>query len=227
MSKPRSIIEAFLKGRFSAMLVSLTLLFLVSPLIPNDQVFAEKIFGVFILVVLASCLKAISHSRKFFIFMVLFTLLNLGVGSFEIFSEMEPHNFKSMVLVGRTLYFIAVFFSIMRYVLDSSLVTGDKICGAISAYMVMGIAWTFVYALFYHLNPESFQVPEEWVTQGINSNWTMYFSFTTLTTLGYGDLVPKTPAAQSYAIMEAACGQIFLTVIIARLIALHIIHERR
>jgi len=158
--------------------------------------------------------------------MVLFTLFNLGVGSFEIFSEMEPHNFKSMVLVGRTLYFVAVFFSIMRYVLDSSPVTGDKICGAISAYMVMGIAWTFVYALFYHLNPENFQVPEEWVTQGINSNWTMYFSFTTLTTLGYGDLVPKTSLAQSYAIMEAACGQIFLTVIIARLIALHIIHER-
>ena len=50
--------------------------------------------------------------------------------------------------------------------------------------------------------------------------------FTTLTTLGYGDITPLTPGVQSYAIMEAACGQIFLAVIIARLIALHITQER-
>jgi voltage-gated potassium channel Kch len=115
----------------------------------------------------------------------------------------------------------------MRYVLDNSPVTGDKLCGAVSAYMVMGIAWTFIYALFFHFDPQCFRVPGEWVTPGINSTWTFYFSFTTLTTLGYGDVVPRSPEVQSYAIMEAAAGQLFLAVIIARLIALHIIHERK
>ncbi len=226
MSSRRLMLEAIVKGRFSALLVSIALLFLVSPLIPGDQGFVDKTFGVFILVVLASCIRAVSRTRRFFIFMILFTLLNVSVGGFEIVREMEPQAFLSVVLVLRAAYFVVVFFSIMRYVLDSSTVTGDKICGAISAYMIMGIAWGFVYSLFYHLDPTCIRVPEELVSPGVNSAWAFYFSFTTLTTLGFGDLVPLKPAAQSYAIMEAACGQVFLAVIIARLIALHITHER-
>ena len=54
-----------------------------------------------------------------------------------------------------------------------------------------------------------------------------YYSFTTLTTLGYGDIVPRASTVQSYAVMEAVMGQLFLTVIIARLIALYITHERK
>lgn len=227
MSEEGSIVQSFLKGRFSLLLISLAALFFISPFISGDQSFADKVFGAFTLAVLISCLRAISQTRRFFIFMLVFTLINLGVGSYEILSTMEPHDFRTLVLVMRVVYFAVVFFSIMRYVLDRSSVTGDKICGAISAYMVMGIIWTFVYALFYHLNPASFLIPEALLSsESVNSTWALYFSFTTLTTLGYGDITPQTPAVQSYAIMEAACGQIFLAVIVARLIALHITHER-
>jgi hypothetical protein len=227
MSKQVSIIETFLKGRFSMLLISLALLFFVSPLIPGTQGFVDKVFGMFILAVLISCIRAISQTRRFFIFMIVFTVVNLGIGSYELISKMEPHDFGTLVLVVRIAYFVVVFFSIMRYVLDRSPVTGDKICGAISAYMVMGIAWTFVYTLFYHIEPSTFKIPEALLsTETVNSTWAMYFSFTTLTTLGYGDITPQTPAIQSYAIMEAACGQVFLAVIVARLIALHITHER-
>lgn len=227
MSKPRSIIGAFLKGRFSALLVSLVLLFLVGPLLPGDQTSVDKVFGILTLAVLISCLRAISRSRGFFWFMLGFTLLNVGIGSFEIFSNMETEAFRIMMLSVRFAYFAVAFFSIMLYVLDNSSVTGDKICGAISAYMLIGVAWSFIYALFYQIDPGSFRVPEHLLsTDTVNSTWTMYFSFTTLTTLGYGDITPETPGVQSYAIMEAAIGQIFLAVIIARLIALQIMHKR-
>jgi hypothetical protein len=222
MNRQRSMIEAVLKGRFSALLVSLVLLFLISPLISGEQGLVDRVFGIFVLAVLASCLRAIAHSKRFFIFMVLFTLLNLGIGSFEIFG-MEPKAFKTMVLVIRAIYFGVVFLSIMRYVLDESPVNGDKICGAISAYMLMGILWAQLYAIFFHLDKSCFRLPKTMISPG---HWEYYFSFTTLTTLGFGDITPVSPAVQSYAIMEAACGQIFLAVIIARLIALHITHER-
>jgi hypothetical protein len=125
------------------------------------------------------------------------------------------------------IYCIAVFFSIMIYVLDDTAVTGDKICGAISAYMVMGIVWSLIYTLFYQIDNGSFRVPEHLLsTETVNSTWTFYFSLTTLTTLGYGDITPVTPGAQSYAILEAAFGQMFVAVIIARLIALHIKHDK-
>jgi hypothetical protein len=228
MSRPRHIIEAFLKGRFSALLVSLVLLFLVGPLMPGNQTFIDKVFGILMLAVLISCLRAISRTRGFFLFMLVFTLINVGIGSFEIFSNMETESFRIMVLAVRLSYFAVVFFSIMFYVLDDSSVTGDKICGAISAYMLMGVTWSFVYALFYQIDPGTFRVPEELLsTETVNSTWTLYFSFTTLTTLGYGDIVPQKSGVQSYAIMEAASGQIFLAVIIARMIALHILHERK
>ena len=220
-------LAAFVKGRFSLLLVSFALLFFIAPLFPGDQTVADRVFGIFSLVVLGSCIRAISRTKRFFCFMVVFTLANIGIGSFEILSDMEPHTFKAVVLVFRAAYFMVVFFSIMGYVLDDSPVTGDKICGAISAYMLMGITWTFVYTLFFHFDPTCINVPETFVSgETVNSTWAFYFSFTTLTTLGYGDMVPKTPALQSYAIMEAVCGQVFLAVIIARLIALHITHER-
>ena len=228
MTEKISIIQTFMKGRFSMLLISLAALFFISPLIPGDQTFVDRMFGVFILAVLISCIRAISQTRRFFISMVIFTLINLAIGSYELFSAMEPHDFGTLVLVVRIAYFAVVFISIMRYVLDDTAVTGDKICGAISAYMVMGIAWTFIYTLFYHVDPSSFKIPEALLsTETVNSTWAMYFSFTTLTTLGYGDITPQTPGVQSYAIMEAACGQIFLAVIIARLIALHITQERQ
>ena len=207
------------------LLASLALLFLISPLIPGDQALADKIFGLVMLVVLISCIRAISQTRRFFIFMVVFTCVNVLMGSYELLSTSEPAFFEALLLGVRIVYFITVFFSIMQYVLDSSAVTFDKICGAISAYMVMGIGWSIVYTLFYHLNELSFNIPEALLsTETVNSTWAIYFSFTTLTTLGYGDITPQTPAIQSYAIMQAACGQVFLTVIVARLVALQIVH---
>ena len=221
------MIEAIVKGRFSALLVSFVLLFLVGPFLTSDQGLADQLFGVLIMLVLASCLRAISRTRGFFLFMVAFPLLNLMVGSLEMVTQREPEEFQALVLILRAAYFVVVFFSIMRYVLDDTPVTGDKICGAIAAYLVMGVAWTFVYTLFYQVDPTSFDVPEALLAKTtINSTWAFYFSFTTLTTLGYGDITPLKSGVQSYAVLQAAIGQIFLAVIIARLIALHITHER-
>ena len=225
MSKTHPAFEAFLNGRFSVLLVSLAALMLVGPLIPGDQSFVDKVFGVLTLVVLISCVRAISNTRRFFWFMLVFTLVNVSIGTFEIFSSAETQSFRIMVLAIRLSYFVLVFFSIMGYVLEDTPVTGDKICGAVSAYMLMGIIWSFVYSIFYLLDPGCIKVPEHLLsTETVNSTWTSYFSFTTLTTLGYGDITPIKPGAQSYAIMEAVAGQMFVAVIIARLIAMHISH---
>lgn len=225
MSKTHPIIEGIVKGRFSMLLFSIVLMFLVLPLIPAEQGLLDKGIGIFGLVVLLSCLRAITENRNFFIFMVLLSLINVVLGSTEILSQTDTDTFKTWVLVFRLIYYLLVFGSIMSYVLDHSPITGDKIAGSISAYILMGIIWAAVYSLFLHVQPESFLLPEHLQTESIMGLWAIYFSFTTLTTLGYGDITPQLPAVQSYAIMEAACGQIFLTVLVARLVALHIIHS--
>ncbi len=227
MSKPRPVLEAFLKGRFSFMLISMVAMFFIVPLAGDSQSVVDEMFGWFCIAVLISCLRAISQSRRFFYFMVLLTIVNVLLGGSEIVVQEESSRFLITVLGFRVIYFVIVFLSIMRFVLNSTEVTADKICGAISAYLLMGIIWSFVYMIFHYIDPTCITVPAEWLsTDTINSYWAIYFSFTTLTTLGYGDITPQTPLTQSYAVMEAAIGQIFLAVIVARLIALHITHER-
>jgi hypothetical protein len=223
MSQSRSVVEAFLKGRFSLLLITMVGLFFLVPLIGTTQKAIDEIFGWVSIAVLISCLRAISRSRYFFYFMLLLTVINVLLGGFELLAKNETTDFLMVVLGFKIAYFLLIFFSIMHFVLNNDDVTGDKICGAISAYLLMGVIWSFVYTVFFHMDPESFSVPAEWLsTHTINSYWSIYFSFTTLTTLGYGDITPTKPLTQSYAVMQAALGQIFLGVIVARLIALHI-----
>ncbi len=227
MSGLYPILKGVLKGRFSIVLISIVLMFLVLPLIPAEQGLIEKMIELFGLVVLLSCLRAITTNRRFFLFMVVLSLVNVVIGSTEIFCHFEANTFRTWVLSFRLVYYLLVFLSIMSYVLDYSPITGNKIAGSITAYILLGVIWSVVYLLFYHLQPESFILPERLQTESTVGIWAVYFSFTTLTTLGYGDITPQLPAVQSYAIVEAACGQIFLTVLVARLVALQIIHSGR
>lgn len=226
MSSTNSLIKHILRGRFGLLLGTLALLLLVSPLLSGDPSFVDNVAGIFTLIVLAACLRAISKTRRFFWFMLVFTLANVAVGSVEICSTMDSQSFQVAVLAFRFCYFAVVFLSIMAYVLDDSPITIDKINGAVSAYLLMGVAWSLIYGIFFELNPESFQVPAAFLSpDSDNRSWLLYFSFSTLTTLGYGDITPLTSSTRSYAIIEAVGGQIFLAVIIARLVALHIVHR--
>jgi len=221
-----AVIEGIVKGRFSLLLFSFVLMFLVLPLVPAERGLLDKGIGFFGLAVLLSCLRAITSSRGFFVFMAALSLLNVGLGGTEILGTANSDSFKILVLAFRLFYYLLIFGSIMGYVLSASPVTGNKIAGAISAYLLMGIVWAVAYALFFLSNPESFSLPEALQTNGTMGLWPFYFSFTTLTTLGYGDVVPRLPAVQSYAVIEAACGQVFLAVLVSRLVALQIIHSK-
>ncbi|MDZ8119467.1 potassium channel family protein [Pontiella agarivorans] len=227
MSRARPIINAFLKGRFGLFLATMMAMFFVMPMAGKNQGVVDNALGWFSIAVLLSCLRAISSTRKFFMFMACLTLVNVMLTGLEMAWTGEAHGFLLAVTGFKVVYFVLVFYSIMRFVLMNDAVTEDKIYGAISAYFLMGVIWSFVYTGFFIQDPTSFNVPEAWLSSdAVNSFWAVYFSFTTLTTLGYGDITPQTPLAQSYAMMEAVIGQVFLAVIVARLIALHISHER-
>ena len=117
-------------------------------------------------------------------------------------------------------------FGILADVLRGGRITAEKIYGAISVYLLLGFAWAFGYAIVELVNPGSFsglaeRGGAEYVDRVIQMR---YFSFSTLTTVGYGDIVPKAPLAQTLTNFEAVMGQIYLTVLVARLVGLHIVH---
>ncbi len=226
MKPIRSILKRLFSGRFSLLLLTLGGMFFLVPLIPSDTAFLDDLLGVFSLVVLLSCLRSITQNQAVFSFMVALALLNLAAGSFELLGHTHVMAFQVSVLGMRLLYYGIVFVSIMRYVFDQTSVTVDKICGAVSAYILMGLIFAVIYSIFFIINPGSFSFPQEVTSDSLLGLWSIYYSFVTLTTLGYGDVTPVLPAAQVYSFVEAACGQLFLGILVARLIALQILHSR-
>lgn len=139
---------------------------------------------------------------------------------------------------GMKLIHVAFIFLLLGYVLVAILkdvfrkgvVTGEKICGAICGYLLIGVIWSFVYTLIANFDPHAFasnaNVASDAIIRG-EPNVHTYYSFVTLSTLGYGDITPVNSAARTFSWLEAIVGQLYLAVLIARLVGLHIAHEMK
>lgn len=103
-------------------------------------------------------------------------------------------------------------------VFSDGIVTADRIMGAVALYMLLGIAWAVAYEIVSLYTNGAFAGGNVVATGP--ARW-LYFSFVTLTTVGYGDITPVAPAARSLAALEALTGQLYPAVILARLVSLH------
>jgi len=104
---------------------------------------------------------------------------------------------------------------IVRRVLARPTVTVQSIYGALSAYLIIGLMFAAFYAAIWHLGGGPFFASR----QPANTQTFQYFSFTTLTTLGYGDFTAISNSGRAIAVMEALVGQVFLATLVARLVA--------
>lgn len=108
---------------------------------------------------------------------------------------------------------------LLREVMAKGHVTSMRIQGAIAVYLLMGIAWAHGYQLLDAHDPHAFVV--QIAKPSTVSEW-LYFSFVTLTTVGFGDIVPATRVSRVLSIGEALTGQLYLAVMLARLVALQV-----
>lgn len=110
---------------------------------------------------------------------------------------------------------------ILRYVLTSHEVTVDTVFGAIVAYFLIALTFSSLYQALAVIEPNSFALPDSADTGGGYSRQSAlsYFSFDTIATLGYGDIVPRLPAAQMLSILEAVTGQFYMAVVVAWLVS--------
>jgi len=123
---------------------------------------------------------------------------------------------------GFTLVLMFLFLSfttarLLRYVIRPGGVSSDQVFGAISIYFLLGHGWAFVYLLLEHVSPGSFRGLE---SQAGSADLT-YYSFVTLTTLGYGEIVPVTAQARSLAALEAVTGVLYIATLVSRLVSLY------
>jgi hypothetical protein len=128
--------------------------------------------------------------------------------------------------IGRSidvLFFVLVTGKILHSIFTSHKLSMDSVFGAICGYLLLGVAWALTYGMLYTANPDSFHLSEAirpQVEQGEYSRFVfIYYSFVTLTTVGYGDVTPLTIPARTLAWVEAVTGQLYLAVLIAGLIS--------
>lgn len=202
------------------LLVALVLMLVISPLIDNAGLWGKLAIGVLNSAILISGALVSRRSRLTIAIACIFAVPAFGL---EWAAIVTGHQTVELLLGGTMVLFYCFTLShILIAVLKPGPVTGDKLHGAVACYIVMALLWSFVYAIVDHLLPGSFNYLGSLDT-GHSLRWRefMFFSFTTLTTTGYGDAVPVSGVAQSAAILEQLVGTFYVAILIARLAALY------
>jgi hypothetical protein len=137
------------------------------------------------------------------------------------FIEVATQN--EFLLVVADLPFVAFCFfcagMILRRIVTAKEVNFEVICNSVSAYLLIAITWAVSYELIYALRPESFSAAKDGAEFTLNHF--IYFSLTTITTLGYGDITPVSVPVGIWATLEAATGVFYMAVLVARLVSMY------
>ena len=209
--------------RHLALLIAILFLFIITPAVvalSQGVVVMSTLAGI----VFVTGSYALGPRKQLFVTAVILLAITVTVALVLLFyPRLWVRILFTSCVIGLVSYFSV---TILGYVLRGTRVTLDKIFAAICVYMFIGYAWTFAYALVEELEPSAFVAlsrssPNDYVARILELR---YFSFATLTTVGYGDIVPHSAAARTLAVLEAVTGQIYLTVLVARLVGLHIVH---
>ena len=140
--------------------------------------------------------------------------------------ELPTLRYVDFALTSAFLAFLTLV--IMVAVFRDRSVTADTIVGAVCAYLLIGMTWGTVYGLIAFISPDSLSVSAALARAGgwgePISTFTpllLYYSFTTLATLGYGDVTPLSAGARALSVLEGLTGQLYLAVLVARLVGIH------
>ncbi|MBV8056253.1 MAG: two pore domain potassium channel family protein [Deltaproteobacteria bacterium] len=173
--------------------------------------------GVFALIIISGVIATISD-RRMVLLAIFFALSSVFVGWEGLErANLYIHLFNDLYAL---LFIGFLVILILRQTLRSGPITPHRVQGSVAVYLLLGILWAISYEMVELLQPGSFAVLGQKGTAILPQ--LAYFSFTTLTTLGFGDIVPLNPFARSLVMLEALVGQLFPVILIARLVTMEI-----
>ena len=208
------------EGKFLYLLIALFSVFVIYPFVQHKPI-GTIVFDILLLGMLVAGIYTVVDKKILLVIALLLAIPFFG-GRWANYFYTDP------VLLEIDYSFGAMFFlfnaiTISSYVLQQKNVTHGMIFGAVCGYLLVGVSWAFTYSFVAFLEPGSFTIAVSGQTsQGDVLPDFFYYSFVTLTTLGYGDITPVAPFARSLSTLEAIVGQIYLTVLVARLVGVHI-----
>lgn len=211
----RHSIGEIVRNRFLYLLVSLLLLVALGPVIDeviNIRILDELLFSA----ILISGIWTASREKRH-------TIVSVTLAVPMLCTIWLEYLFPGPLILILAKVFSAVFLTytmmrILAFIFKVRIVTQDVIYAAVIVYLLIGVLWGLFYAVLEVLYPDSFQTSTP--ISGYSIRW-VYFSFVTLTTLGYGDITPISAVAKSFVMLEAVIGQMYIAILIARLVSMY------
>ncbi len=202
------------RNRCSALVTALCLLILVNPLIIGSTV-GTIVVGAGLFVVLMLAIWALRLRGRFFWIMAALAFLAIDALAADRLGE---HSLKPVSLAMAAVFVSIVTVLLLRYVLDRRPITTDKVFGAVAAYMLIALSFACVFGLLQVFQPDAFNAAVAHGPDG-TLNWSdmMYFSFTVLTSTGFGEITPATHMARALIVLEQVLGVMYVAFLVARL----------
>ncbi|HVM46728.1 MAG TPA: ion channel [Candidatus Acidoferrum sp.] len=151
---------------------------------------------------------------------LVFAVVGLALAAIWL-NQLWPQRCPTLTFILPAMAFLVVIIAtLLGFILRAERVDADVLCAGISVYLILGLLWGQAYTLVAQVNPDAFSFSTRTGTAAVMSGFTaIYFSFTTLMTVGYGDITPVADVARMLAILEAMTGTLFVVIMIARLVS--------
>lgn len=153
----------------------------------------------------------------------------LGLGS-HFWGYAYPSSRALFMALGfRTVLTATLIAVILMHVFKRGPITYRRIAGSIAAYMLTAILFGYLYLIVCTINPEAFNIDVPKLSGDVHAlmGRLTYFSYTTMTSVGYGDILPLSPSARALSMLQALIGQLFPAILLARLVSLEIEYNLR
>ena len=212
------------KHRCGALLVVLCLLILLDPMASGFASWASFALTVLLLVALALTAWSLRVRRPVMVALGVLGLLVVVV----LFDSPNSSHWRWVVAVAALTAFTAIAtICVLQYVLNLEPITADKVFGAVDAYVLIGFTFASLFALLELVQPDAFHVMVPGLEGKLSWVELMYFSFTVLTSTGFGEITPATNMARSLIVIEQVLGVMYVAFLVARLVNLYGSDRRR
>ena len=207
-------------NNFIYLTLSLLLLLLGASLVDQFTVkHGQQLVQAFTVITLISGTMRFRNSKLSFrigsgVVVVVVAVSLLGI----LLDESGLYNLHLVILI---VFYIWVTWLVIGQVLFSGPVDSNKIVGAICVYLLLGLIWALCYLLIAQLVPGAYNGLEQ-VPWHENFSAVAYYSYVTLTTLGYGDISPVVPIARFFVYMEAITGVLYMAILVASLVGIRL-----
>ena len=225
MTERKTIFEAYRERPYRNIFIAMMFVFLVDALAPNA--FARGRFtDLMLAAVLVAALVETVRSRHNAVWALILGLPAIALRVFAAFTEDSTR--VNVVIVSLTTVFIGfLIWNLLHDLNKGDRSTGERVFGALCAYVFIGLFFALIYTHMEFRQPGTFATSQAIFAEDALQESNLfpiftYFSFVTLTTLGYGDISPIAEHARTLAWFEALLGQLYLAVMVAGFVAVHI-----